>query len=193
MFLTQFSVTQDLEDTSEEIEKTQKVIDESIKYMKELITSVGSAKSSYSIEDVKKECRNREYLCSYWASKEDCESSAYLMKNCCPSCKSFRFVPDRNVMKAIALYGAPQEAIDDEIFETYAVIKSALEHMEHMKKLLPSKVFERCRNTDKLCSYWAGMGECEENVTYMKTNCPVSCKLCDKNFESENLLKNFYV
>ena len=38
------------------------------------------------------------------------------------------------------------------------------------------------------CSYWAGMGECSENPSYMLYTCPKACENC----ESHMLEKSYY-
>lgn len=42
-----------------------------------------------------------------------------------------------------------------------------------------SEVRDRCRNQHELCSFWAMIGECDNNPSYMKTNCAPSCLSCD--------------
>ena len=35
-----------------------------------------------------------------------------------------------------------------------------------------------CRNKDKLCSFWAAIGECKENSSFMNDNCAPACHTC---------------
>ncbi|GLH14390.1 Dorsal-ventral patterning protein tolloid [Gryllus bimaculatus] len=35
-----------------------------------------------------------------------------------------------------------------------------------------------CSDNSHLCRYWANIGECQKNPTWMRVNCPVSCKEC---------------
>ncbi|KAK7862073.1 hypothetical protein R5R35_011492 [Gryllus longicercus] len=41
----------------------------------------------------------------------------------------------------------------------------------------PSKP-HTCSDNSHLCRYWANIGECQKNPTWMRVNCPVSCKEC---------------
>jgi len=36
-----------------------------------------------------------------------------------------------------------------------------------------------CRDEHESCDYWQSLGECENNVNYMKLYCRASCRLCD--------------
>ena len=38
----------------------------------------------------------------------------------------------------------------------------------------------KCKDTHKLCKFWADSGECQKNPTFMETGCPRSCSTCDK-------------
>ena len=42
------------------------------------------------------------------------------------------------------------------------------------------QVREHCQNKDRLCTYWATIGECDENPAYMHTNCGPACQSCHK-------------
>lgn len=35
-----------------------------------------------------------------------------------------------------------------------------------------------CHNNHELCAFWAGLGECTKNPSFMKTNCAPACKTC---------------
>jgi prolyl 4-hydroxylase len=57
------------------------------------------------------------------------------------------------------------------------------ETVEYMKKVWNEdefiKVRHKCKNTHEDCTFWAAVGECEENEKYMKTNCAPACYSCD--------------
>ena len=38
-----------------------------------------------------------------------------------------------------------------------------------------------CRDTNSNCATWASIGECETNPSFMKTQCPVTCRLCQSD------------
>jgi prolyl 4-hydroxylase len=42
------------------------------------------------------------------------------------------------------------------------------------------KAAVKCKDKNKLCSFWATSGECEANPKYMTTACAKSCGTCDK-------------
>lgn len=37
-----------------------------------------------------------------------------------------------------------------------------------------------CKDMDSRCSFWASIGECDKNPTYMHSSCAVSCGTCNK-------------
>jgi hypothetical protein len=37
-----------------------------------------------------------------------------------------------------------------------------------------------CVDGEKRCDYWASVGECEANPSYMHMSCPKSCQICDE-------------
>jgi len=39
-------------------------------------------------------------------------------------------------------------------------------------------VREHCKNKHELCAFWASMGECERNPSYMQESCPAVCRSC---------------
>jgi ShK domain-like len=38
----------------------------------------------------------------------------------------------------------------------------------------------QCTNSNPACLEWASLNECETNLNYMITSCPLACRLCDK-------------
>ena len=49
-----------------------------------------------------------------------------------------------------------------------------------VEKVEATKPDVKCKDTHKLCKFWADSGECEKNPNFMETGCPRSCKTCDK-------------
>ena len=41
-------------------------------------------------------------------------------------------------------------------------------------------VRDRCKNEHELCSFWAMLGECDKNPSYMKVNCAPACQSCEQ-------------
>ena len=78
-------------------------------------------------------------------------------------------------------WGQTQRVEDDHREETLMVI-------EHMKRYMVQQVMIQdkfvsvrgtCRNVHEQCSFWAALGECENNPSYMKTKCAPSCQSCE--------------
>mmetsp|Transcript_13538 Transcript_13538/g.24526 ORF Transcript_13538/g.24526 Transcript_13538/m.24526 type:complete len:153 (-) Transcript_13538:1755-2213(-) len=40
------------------------------------------------------------------------------------------------------------------------------------------EVRENCNNSNELCAFWASVGECETNRSFMLKKCALSCRLC---------------
>lgn len=57
------------------------------------------------------------------------------------------------------------------------------ESIEYMSTVWSDEKFKRvrhkCRNMHEDCTFWAALGECNENPNYMRTNCAPACKTCD--------------
>lgn len=50
-----------------------------------------------------------------------------------------------------------------------------------------------CEDHNKYCSTWATMGECENNPTWMHTNCKKACKQCEKACSDNNEHCDFWM
>eukprot|EP00978_Attheya_sp_CCMP212_P008173 scaffold19088_cov53-Attheya_sp.AAC.7 len=44
---------------------------------------------------------------------------------------------------------------------------------------LPKSILDSCTNRNELCTFWAALGECEVNTSFMTTNCAPSCNTCE--------------
>lgn len=44
--------------------------------------------------------------------------------------------------------------------------------------LLPLEERLLCQNQQQLCSFWASLGQCEENLAFMMKDCPLACNFC---------------
>jgi hypothetical protein len=77
-------------------------------------------------------------------------------------------------------YGEKQTATGEEKSNTLAIIQDMLQYMESSDEFmaLPTKIQENCRNQNKLCSFWAAIGECHANMAYMNIQCAPGMGLC---------------
>ena len=48
---------------------------------------------------------------------------------------------------------------------------------------LSDTVVAECTNKEELCAYWAAIGECEANKSYMKLKCAPSCQTCGEYYD----------
>mmetsp|Transcript_9860 Transcript_9860/g.16470 ORF Transcript_9860/g.16470 Transcript_9860/m.16470 type:complete len:149 (+) Transcript_9860:148-594(+) len=49
---------------------------------------------------------------------------------------------------------------------------------EVMAKPEYEPVRSRCQNSNKLCAFWASVGECESNRIFMLGHCAAACRMC---------------
>jgi hypothetical protein len=67
----------------------------------------------------------------------------------------------------------------EEIEATNEVIRLMEEYLEtEVSKTQYNSVRYLCVNTDKLCAFWASIGECTINETFMRDHCPLACRSC---------------
>jgi len=173
------------------VDKTTAVIEAAIDHMRDLQKNPPL--------DFKK-CRNNNELCSFWSAKGECDNNEkYMLRECAPSClrcDSFENVKKDSTPKEnkgeeelvgqfaeIAKYGVPQEVHGSDEKKTLAVIDYVIRHMKSLEESPPSD-FEKCRNNHRLCSFWAGMGECDNSQKFMFVECGPSCLSCDSFHEN---------
>jgi ShK domain-like len=60
---------------------------------------------------------------------------------------------------------------------TLAVIQAT---SDYMAKRRIFKIKDPCRNHNEKCSYWASIGECQNNVDFMVEQCSPACLSCEK-------------
>ena len=76
-------------------------------------------------------------------------------------------------------YGEKQVAMGDKRTETIENVISLIEYMKSDDvQNLPTKFRKECLNRNELCSFWAVIGECEANKSYMKIQCAPACQSC---------------
>jgi len=132
-------------------------------------------------------CTDHHENCSGWANRGECEKNPkYMLANCKKSCGTCRPKPNDQsdeismMLEQTAKFGPIQTAEGDRAKQTLDNVKSMLEYMEKSDDYLslPSKIKENCRNNKNLCSFWAAIGECEKNKSFMKVQCAPACNTC---------------
>jgi len=139
-------------------------------------------------------CKDHHEMCSFWAKKGECKKNPnYMRSNCqisCNTCKNKKQTNvktkrtsklssrDSKLLEGTTEFGEKQEASGDKFEATMDVIEKSTLYMSRDLKDLPPKVIEQCKNRHKLCAFWAAIGECEANISYMTTNCAPSCLSC---------------
>jgi len=113
-------------------------------------------------------CKDSHELCPHWARMQECDKNPkYMLRNCHKSCNF--------CSKLQALHPYERE-------KTMKVIEESglYYYNEVLEKSEYAKVRRHCQNRDAQCSYWAALGECEANPTYMTMHCALACKTCLK-------------
>ncbi|VEU43549.1 unnamed protein product [Pseudo-nitzschia multistriata] len=135
-------------------------------------------------------CGDDNENCSAWADLGECDKNPrYMLEKCRKSCgvchgtvtstektQTKDFV---DLIQRTANFGVTQTASGAQKMTT-------LDHMEKMMnylgsddyKSLPSQIKMHCKNQNELCSFWAGIGECENNKSFMKVQCAPACQSC---------------
>lgn len=77
------------------------------------------------------------------------------------------------------------QAIDrgsDARFKTLEVFQKSVDYKKNEIVAHPEKysfaIQKGCVNQDRMCSYWAALGECDANPSYMRTSCALACRSC---------------
>jgi len=139
-----------------------------------------------SIEKDDNGCVNKHELCDFWAEKGECEANPkYMNNNCAKACNACRpksqplSASEAEIVKESGKYGTEQRAEGNGAESTLKRIRESLLYMmsEEVHNL-PDSIQKSCQNRHDLCSFWASIGECENNQAYMQTNCAVACLSC---------------
>ncbi|KAL7552255.1 hypothetical protein ACHAWF_015490 [Thalassiosira exigua] len=148
------------------------------------VTDDGGKKTHLKCEDKESECKD-------WASKGECEKNPNYMLIYCPiSCDScpkplYLSQEEEDLLDAVAKYGEPQRVEGTDAHKTWEVIRKTVTYMQNdiygpdPKHSLSKEILEQCINREELCAFWAVIGECEVNKSYMKTKCAPSCQTCE--------------
>lgn len=146
-----------------------------------------------AVSDGESLCRDTNENCRFWADSGECSNNpSYMRSNCAMSCGTCdkiankavtktgtRTRTDEEVLAATAKFGERQLAEGGDAVETLALIEDSVTYMTSDQVMsLPATIRENCRNKNELCSFWAYVGECEANQSFMKINCAPACKTC---------------
>eukprot|EP00546_Thalassionema_frauenfeldii_P019754 CAMPEP_0178903498 /NCGR_PEP_ID=MMETSP0786-20121207/5186_1 /TAXON_ID=186022 /ORGANISM="Thalassionema frauenfeldii, Strain CCMP 1798" /LENGTH=439 /DNA_ID=CAMNT_0020574867 /DNA_START=24 /DNA_END=1343 /DNA_ORIENTATION=- len=161
------------------------------------------AKKAASNDDDDPSCKDQHEQCSFWASLDECvKNPHYMLNNCAKSCQVCDWSAKKIKKRIAELTGTVNEKTDDEeepdLTETpYGVTQTAegkheeatLKIIENVTKYMDeivfvdpaySKIKDVCKNRNKLCAFWAHIGECEKNPAFMQIQCAPSCYTCDQ-------------
>jgi hypothetical protein len=128
------------------------------------------------------DCKDNDDRCHQWAAMGECDNNPeYMLTDCQVSCNNcptaLNFSDEENqLLQQITKYGQPQRVESsrhkDDIFNN---IKQTLQYMENdiygpnANHTLTDILLAECTNNEDLCAFWAVIGECEVNPSYMKT------------------------
>mmetsp|Transcript_15187 Transcript_15187/g.32955 ORF Transcript_15187/g.32955 Transcript_15187/m.32955 type:complete len:526 (-) Transcript_15187:286-1863(-) len=128
-------------------------------------------------------CTDKYRECKNWGAMGECGfNPKFMLVQCERSCMIC--YEDTNQ------FGVHQEVTnegDENYAETTEVIKKSIDYMKKLWSPNPenNRINYKCRNMDKLCSFWAGNGECvdddddnENNAEWMNSNCAPACQTC---------------
>jgi ShK domain-like. len=130
------------------------------------------------------ECRDEEELCSFWAREGECQNNpVYMLKSCAKSCDSCKLNSDKQGFGSA--YGVAQECEGDQALELIRAVEKMDRYMsEEVSKPEYDSVRSECKNRHELCVFWAHIGECEANPSFMLLQCAPACETC-KNIDYE--------
>jgi len=134
-------------------------------------------------------CEDTHELCKFWAEQDECvNNSNYMLVGCKKSCNACdASIPGQQGASSGAemkvglgsTYGEIQE-VDGSHKE--ATIQKIAEMDKYMAEVVSTPEYDsvrsQCTNRHSQCAFWAVLGECEANPSYMKLHCPPVCETC---------------
>jgi len=130
------------------------------------------------------DCRDEHELCSFWAKEGECQNNpVYMLKSCARSCVSCKVTSDK--VGYGAAYGVAQECEGEDALELIRDVEAMDRYMsKEVSKPEYDSVRAECKNRHKLCVFWAHIGECEANPSFMLLQCAPACMTCENiNYE----------
>mmetsp|Transcript_17992 Transcript_17992/g.26087 ORF Transcript_17992/g.26087 Transcript_17992/m.26087 type:complete len:494 (+) Transcript_17992:38-1519(+) len=136
-------------------------------------------------KDENEDCKDSNSECAKWASAGECDANpGYMRANCQKSCGSCLTNDNRSLIETLSKYGEEQEVQGTKVKDSLEIIRETIAYMENdvfgpnPTHDIPRETALECKNRDKLCAFWAAIGECEANIAFMITRCAPSCKSC---------------
>mmetsp|Transcript_10870 Transcript_10870/g.16222 ORF Transcript_10870/g.16222 Transcript_10870/m.16222 type:complete len:213 (+) Transcript_10870:150-788(+) len=102
-----------------------------------------------------------------------------IVGDCQPSKYNVRCNPNDSPLTGSI--GVPQRNDGTEQDKVQKIIEESHFYLKHHVLVDPlyHNVAIQCMNTNELCAYWAQLGECEKNPSYMLRGCKLACQSCE--------------
>mmetsp|Transcript_30740 Transcript_30740/g.65924 ORF Transcript_30740/g.65924 Transcript_30740/m.65924 type:complete len:558 (-) Transcript_30740:700-2373(-) len=150
-----------------------------------LLTGADSTRRN-AMEDTN-QCKDNNENCIAWADMGECrKNEGYMSAQCKKACGKCESVATDKVedidltIKLSAKFGVTQIAEGAKRQKILKKITSTINYIESNNEYLtlPVATRENCKNNHELCSFWAVVGECQNNVGFMKIKCAPACESC---------------
>jgi len=162
------------------------------------ISQSGGIHDRYEYLESDDSCADSDPNCASWAASGECtKNAAFMIENCqfsCDTCSENEEDVGIEVVEEDVGIEVVEEGKGGEVDfnfgaefgveqtcsgETAAEVKRIVEETEKYYEDVNDMIKPLCRNEKALCSYWALVGECEQNLNWMSTNCGPACRKCN--------------
>lgn len=120
-------------------------------------------------------CLDLDNGCSELVELGVCDTSPEIMKEICA--KSCQFCLDINFDKGVTqeINGSSAEKL-----RTIESIRQSNIYIQSSVLSYPKQAQQACRDTHRLCAFWAGQSECDKLYShFLADHCPLSCRRCE--------------
>jgi len=147
------------------------------------------ANPNYMLQNCQKSCNSCQHAQHASSSSSSFSSSSKKKKSSITTIKDMIQAKEQesdDILSQISNYGVAQTAQGQDEEKTLFIIRKSLNYMKNYVHAptpthrMPQYVLDTCTNNEKLCSYWAALGECEANPSFMVTKCAPACLSCHK-------------
>mmetsp|Transcript_19033 Transcript_19033/g.39883 ORF Transcript_19033/g.39883 Transcript_19033/m.39883 type:complete len:542 (-) Transcript_19033:463-2088(-) len=137
-------------------------------------------------------CKDGHQNCQGWADMGECDNNpVYMLENCRKACDVCEITVTSGIqnntktgvndlVQASTKFGVVQSVAEGNhkqaTLDTMQKMMDYLDSNEYTS--LPSKIKKNCKNNNELCAFWAAIGECEKNISFMKVQCAPACQSC---------------